>query len=367
MLGLPMLSLAAEIKYGRDLMFPKGETVSDDLYLAGGTVTVASDISGDLIAAGGNVFVSGTVSQDIWAASGNVNITGAVRDDVRAAGGNVTVSGNVAGDVLVAGGTVHIAPGVVVNGDVISAGGNVIIDGKVNGNVEVAGGQITINDIVGGNVVAKADTIMIGRTGDIRGSLEYTARKPETLSNQGKIAGSVTFHERVGGKAADARAAFAGLVAIGVLIKLLMALVAGLVAIRLFPRFSGLLVQRTISGFGGELLRGIVLAIVLPICAIIAAVTVIGIPFTVALFLISLLFALIASVYSGILVGSWVEKKIMKRPEYRVHWKAATGGIVLLFILQAIPFLGPIATIVIMLSLFGSLFHLAHERFWLNR
>src|SRR5256885_6353705 len=57
---------------------------------------------------GENVAFSETIQDDLYIAGGTVTVTGAVDGDVTAAGGTVTVMGRVSGALLVAGGTVEI-------------------------------------------------------------------------------------------------------------------------------------------------------------------------------------------------------------------------------------------------------------------
>ena len=74
-----------------------------NVYAAGATVTVNSDISGDLAAAGGSVNVTGKVQQEALLAGGSLDLSGAVGGTARLFGGNITVSGPIGGDLAIAG------------------------------------------------------------------------------------------------------------------------------------------------------------------------------------------------------------------------------------------------------------------------
>ena len=74
------------------------ETIDDDLFIAGETVTIRGVINGDVYAAGGTVDIDGVVNGDVLAAGGMVTISGQIKDDVRVAGGQVTISNAIIGD-----------------------------------------------------------------------------------------------------------------------------------------------------------------------------------------------------------------------------------------------------------------------------
>ena len=55
----------------------------EDLYIAGGSITINYPIYGDLIIAGGTVIINDTVTNDILLAGGTVTFNGFVGDDIK--------------------------------------------------------------------------------------------------------------------------------------------------------------------------------------------------------------------------------------------------------------------------------------------
>ena len=66
-LAAPSAALAAEVRNGTAAVVAPGETVNDDLFTTGQTVTIAGRVVGDVYAAGGTVVVTGTVDGDLIA------------------------------------------------------------------------------------------------------------------------------------------------------------------------------------------------------------------------------------------------------------------------------------------------------------
>jgi len=122
-LWLPTTALAADLRQGANVTVGAGQTVSDDIYAAGGTITVAGTINGSLIAAGATITVSGNVSRDLIIAGGTINVTGKVGGSIRAAGGNLTLNGPVEQDVVITGGMIAIGSGATIGRDLVLAGG----------------------------------------------------------------------------------------------------------------------------------------------------------------------------------------------------------------------------------------------------
>jgi cytoskeletal protein CcmA (bactofilin family) len=141
--------LDGKLRTGETVTVPAGETVADDLYLAGGTLIVDGTVHGDLVAFGGSVNVNGTVDGDLIAAGGNVSVGGTVNGDARLAGGTLSLVGTVGEDVLVAGGQITL--GGQIKGDLITSGGNIAMGAAVGGDVEATAGNYSKSGQVAGS------------------------------------------------------------------------------------------------------------------------------------------------------------------------------------------------------------------------
>src|SRR2546427_8423529 len=76
-LFLPWPAFAFVPRAGENIAF--SQPLQDDLYIAGGTVTVTGTVDGDVTAAGGTGTVIGRVSGALLVAGGTVEIGGGVR------------------------------------------------------------------------------------------------------------------------------------------------------------------------------------------------------------------------------------------------------------------------------------------------
>src|SRR2546426_7783819 len=90
---LPVGASAADLRQGPSVTISRGQTINDDIYAAGGTISIDGNVNGSVIAAGGTITVSGTVSRDVMVAGGTINVTGKVGGSIRAAGGDLATRG----------------------------------------------------------------------------------------------------------------------------------------------------------------------------------------------------------------------------------------------------------------------------------
>lgn len=79
-------AFGVEFKSGENVTVGPNEVVEDDLYMTGDTMTVEGRVIGDVVAAGRMVIVEGVIEGDLIAAGQAIVIRGSVTDDVRIAG-----------------------------------------------------------------------------------------------------------------------------------------------------------------------------------------------------------------------------------------------------------------------------------------
>ncbi len=122
-----------------------------------------------------------------------------------------------------------------------------------------------------------------------------------------------------------------------------MILTGALLLAYLFRRYARELVATAATQPLAELIRGIVVAIVLPILSIILLMTVIGIPLGVIGLLAFAMLCIFVSLASPIVLGSVVHKMIWKPAGYEVNWKTVLLGVALYMLACLIPFIGYLA------------------------
>jgi len=232
-------------------------------------------------------------------------------DQIVITGGAVVPVGQVAGDVVVLDGPVRIA-------------------GRATGNVIAVSGPIRITGRVDGDVAAVSDRAVLAPTARVGGDLLSGDERP-LVAQGARVDGSVKDEDW-----ADALSSpgwgFAGPLAWWLAVTVSTLLVGALLLL-LAPRMlaaaehSGR--QRPWPAVGW----GVLVAIALPIVAVLALVTLVGIPFGVALLLALVPVMLVAYVTSAWILGRRVVGE-------RSPWLALLAGWGILRLLALIPVVG---------------------------
>ena len=128
------------------------EVIEDDLYVGAGQFTLDGTVEGDLVVFGGTLTVNGTVEGDLIAAGQSVIVNGTVGDDARIAGYALAFGGDVADDVIAAGFSLDKAQDSSVGGDLLYVGYQALLAGDVTGDVDASGGAVRISGGVQGDV-----------------------------------------------------------------------------------------------------------------------------------------------------------------------------------------------------------------------
>src|SRR5437660_3498589 len=279
-LAAPSAAMAAEVRNGAAAVVAPGETLNDDLFASGQTVTVAGRVTGDVYAAGQTVVVTGTVDGDLIAAAQQVVVDGTVNGNVRAAGAVVTVNGHVGRSVTGAAQQVNISSSGSVDGSLVAAGETISAFGPVGRGITAGGGTLQLGGTVGGKVLAWANTLSLGPSTRIAGDLEYRSETQAEIPS-GTVAGRVQY-DPIQREARQAPL-LNGLFDFGGLVWLFGSALLGALAIIFAPRASARAVelgrQQPVQTFG----VGLLVLFSVPLMVVLIAVTLVGIPIALAL------------------------------------------------------------------------------------
>jgi hypothetical protein len=363
------------IQYGRNITI--SQPVYEDLYIAGGDVVINAPVYGDLVIAGGTIQINDTIANDILLAGGNVSFNGFVGDDIRCAGGTLHILNNVAGDIVITGGTIIIERDVTIGG-LIASGGDVTVDGKIintakcttgkfilNGivlkDLDCRSGNITINGVIQGNaILAASGKISISDNAVFRSRVTYWSPNKVDFKQSLKN-GNVFYDENL--KISHARWYYLGFNAFwGLLWYLGMAFLMILIIQYLFSSTMKRAGDTVYNSALRSLGYGFLFCVVVPVIAIIAIVTLIGLPVGIILLLSYIMIVLLATVITSVVAANWLNNLGNTKLRF---WKlsfSAFGIFILLKILTLTPFFGWFIMAILALISFGSILLNVHWR-----
>jgi cytoskeletal protein CcmA (bactofilin family) len=233
----------------------------------------------------------------------------AATDHVVVTGGAVVPAGRTAGDVVVLDGTVRIAGR--ATGDVVSVSGPVRVSGRVDGDL-----------------IAVSDRAFLGPTARVGGDLRYGDERP-VLARGARVDGEISNEDW-----ADAASGWGWLSLIGWWLAVSVStLIVGALLVVLAPAALYAAERAVRERLGATVAWGVAIAIGVPLLAVLALVTLVGIPFGVALLLAAIPVLLVAYVTSAWIVG----RRVLRS---RSAWAALLVGWGILRVLALIPVAG---------------------------
>jgi cytoskeletal protein CcmA (bactofilin family) len=322
----------------------------EDLYAAGGSVTVRAEARDDVLVAGGTVVVDGQVGGGVLAAGGQVDVGAKVANDVRAAGGTVRLTGEVGDEAMLAGGNVAMLPGSSVRGRAWLAGGLVEMAGRV-GKLRAAGSKVVVSGEVAGDAELAAERVEIRPTARIHGDLSYASSKEARIDPGARIDGKVTRRaaegpERgLGGRIAWGVAWLAGL------------FLAALVLLFLFPRFSVAAARDMEAEPARCLGLGLLLLLGLPVAVVFLFVTVVGIPLGLAGLALYPVLLLAGYLTAAVALGDAGLRRLAKEtdPTTAKRLLSIAAALLLLRLARLVPIAGVVVLFAVLLFGLGAL------------
>lgn len=263
--------------------------IESDLYLAGNSITVSDYVDGNVYVMAENVTVSGKVGGDLFILANTVTLTedSYTYGNLYVCANNVTINGIVC-DLYALCNNLELGESGIILRDSRTATKNISLKGNV-----------------GRNTFIETDTISMADTAHVYGNLNYAAKEAIVVPS-GAVDGSIEFKEQtVFTSNADVKD-----VIFTYVLDFVYALVYTLVVFGLMllvaPKFITKLHEITKTKWLASLGIGALVALLVPIIAVLLVFTVIGTPLSFAvaglyLLVLSITFALTAIVLSKLL------------------------------------------------------------------
>jgi cytoskeletal protein CcmA (bactofilin family) len=341
---------------GSEIDVAAGSEVNGNAIAAGETVTIDGNVTGDLFAFGRRVTIRGEVSGDVISAAETIDIEGTVRGSVFAAARAVTLSqAQVRGNLYTAGSEIDVAANSEINGNAIAAGNGVTLAGNVGIDLMSFARDVTVRGNVQRNVTASGATVTVTPPARVGGNVTAYVGDPASVSvTPGTVIGNVD--TRVNAQFGEPEQPRSEYLTAGFyvrqIVRLGAAFVTGLILFWLFP---GL--QTVSLASGGAALRaagsGLIAAATMPAVAVIAAVTVIGLPIA---FIVGVLW-LLGLYFAKTVVAQLIGRELFKGRNGATPHYAATllAGLVLVLIAVNMPWFGWLVSLVLTLVGLGML------------
>jgi cytoskeletal protein CcmA (bactofilin family) len=341
---LPGQTSAADVRRGRSVFVPAGETVHTDLIAAGPSVRIDGTVEGDVIAFTRNLTVTGHVTGDVIAFAGETMIDGIVDGNVRVFSHDVTLQGNVGKNVSAFASSIDQTSKGIVEGGMIAIAANADLDGKIQRDLLGIAGRTDLDGLIGGEASIRGGSLVVTSTAEIRGPATFRGREKPVVEPGAKLASPI--RTEITPETRRTRRSAARLV-VRAIFSFAAALVVGILILVAFPGFFHATMRETAAiglpiGVGALALLAGAFLVVLGVLLLF-----IGVGAGVAGVLAYAPILYVAQVF----VGTWAGNKILG--ETPAVAGAVIGrmalGLLILHVAGLIPFLGGLIRLAVVL------------------
>jgi cytoskeletal protein CcmA (bactofilin family) len=255
--------------------------------------------------------------------------------------------------IVVISGDVTVDRGDTVEG-VFIASGDARIEGRVDGDVAVLSGDVVVTGTIDGDLFTASGRARLGPTAEVTGDVNYGDERP-IVSPDARVHGDV---QKEGWPDLGGLLPLVGGFLIWLAVGISMLVLGGLLLL-IAPRAADALEAQRRERVGPVIAIGIAILIVLPIAAVIAAITLLGLPLAILVGLALLPLGAVAYVTTAYAVG----RALVKPPRERLL--SFLAGLAVLRLLALVPILGllvGLAAVVFGLGLIGAAIGAARGR-----
>jgi cytoskeletal protein CcmA (bactofilin family) len=296
----PASALASEARKGESVGVSRDETIKGDIFLFGDRVRVDGTVDGDVFLFGHNANVNGHVKGDIIAFAQILDVSGDVDGNIRAFTNTMTIRGTVAKNVLTFDELMNLEAAADVGGSLTIFTENLNLEGSLGRDILIFAKHFTLSGKVGGGIRMKGDALTINSNAQVDGPIRYEGNREAEVATGAKLASPVEFH-----KLEHKPRYMQGHYYVWRVIWTAAFILFGVVLFLLMPKFA----EETIAAaelYGAPIGLGVLVFFGVPIAAIIACITVVGIPLGVLAGGFWFLMLCTAEIVVGTVVGNLI-------------------------------------------------------------
>lgn len=341
---------AIERRKGSVVTVSSGETVNDTLIVHAQEADIAGTINGDLIVFGRSVSLTGDVKGDVISFCRNLEVRGKVEGNVYGFAQTARIEGEAARNVIGFLQTLSVPAQGRVGYDLIAFSEDAEISGTVGRDVAAFGESISVRGKIGRNLSTFSKNVTLASTARVSGDFKARVRKKDNvhIAEGAVISGARDVQVRTH-RSRYTRPGFY----MWKFITLLGAWIVALLIAKFFPSAFAF-VPRTSSDLGLKAGIGFLVLVVTPIAAVIAAITLIGLP----LALITLGLWLLALYLAKILVAAAIAQALFKPANITPRTLAVPllASLALVWVITNLPFIGGLLSLLVAIAGLGVVF-----------
>lgn len=293
-------AVATEFRSGPSVQIAKDETVKGDLYSSGQEISVDGTIDGDLYVWGQEATIRGHVTGDVFVFVQSARIEGQVDGSVRGFCNNITISGTVERSLMAWAQVIRVDSRGSIGRTVTAFSQTLGIDGKVGRDLFIRNQSTRIAGSIAGSIDEKGETLTIEDSAQVGGAIRFEGEREPAVSKKAKLASDVQYTHRV-----KRHQDFGKSSVVWALLLAAAFVLFGLVLFLVMPSFSQE-AMHSAESYGASMGLGVLVLFAVPIAALIACVTFVGLFIGLSTFVLWVIALYAAQTVVGGVIGQWI-------------------------------------------------------------
>lgn len=351
-LSLPLSSQASGIRSGEEIYLAENETISGNIYVTAQNIIINGEIEGDLIALSKNIIINGRLDGDLIAIAQNIEINGEINGNTRVIANDLLIKGLIARNINFFGTNFNILDQAEINWDILAITNNATINGKIKGNIDLFTNNSKINGQIDGNVKIrnnKNSSIVIYPEAIIAGDLYYHENSNFTRHDQSQISG-LTY--KLPNKTISNKNIFPWWQLF--IYKIISAFFIALIIIKLNKHYLSELSQKIFKKGWTKLFWGLLIIILSPMIILLLFLTIIGVPLAIIISSLYLIAFFVTKIIAAVFLGKEILKHSKLKNKRNIYLQTILG-LIILFSLTSLPFVGWLISIIFSSFALGSI------------
>lgn len=323
-------------------------------FASGSSVEISGTVNGDVYVLAEQIIIDGIINGDVLACGGSIDISGRIRDNCRMLGGQILVSGIIGNNVTAAAGSVQMLPTTKIAGNLVAIAGNLDLGSSVGANATIVASNMRLSSHIYGTVQGYMGQLRVTNRAQIDGNLDYRSNAEAWIEPGAKIGGEIVYHPTfVHGLVKNTwmQKVLLGSKLLVLLMNFIYTFVLAVIFLKLFPKNLHTAVNALNKRPLKALTYGITLLILLPLASLILLMTILGVPFALALIALNIIGFYSAKVYTIY----WVSNKVLVYLKLKPYTLSLFFcGSLLYFALTSIPVFGTMVAVAAMLFGLGA-------------
>ena len=361
LITIPILSLQVLANSMNDSgqtteLLEQDEVLNGPGFFSGNDVQIDGTIEGTTFAVGEEVHINGTINGSLFVAAQTIFINGEVTGNIYATGQNITVTAESGKDVFLVGANIIVDSQAQIGRDLFIAAASLMQEGTISRHLFGGGQRFTLNGSVGGNASIDIQQLTLQSSASIEGNLNYQSPNEAVINSNATINGTTDWEDTTQSMSDRSPSQENRLIRtlIGFLWSILSTLVVWFMIKLWHPHFW----MDSIRFIPASPLKtigiGLLALILTPLAVILSILTIVGIPLGLIVMALYTIMLYLSHIVTAIFIGTWLAKIFKWKTLKNEIWLVLLG-LVLLKLIDLIPFINFIVGLLVILIGLGAL------------